>query len=184
MGEDKAGQIWGSRRAVDYVADLAGALGASRILTIGGPSYGYERVDDQAPQAGPVGGVLAGLDALADGPDRVLVLAVDAPTLRPADLAPLLRAPPPGAAFAAYPLPMIFDVATAPRDLSANCSLRRFTEAAGLGTLAVPETLRPHLRGANTPQEREALLRAAQRPGSSLGSPPNPEAWHGRISAL
>jgi molybdopterin-guanine dinucleotide biosynthesis protein A len=164
MGEDKARQAWGGRRAVDLVADLAAAAGASRILTVGGGDYGYERIDDPAPQAGPVGGVLAGLEALGREAGRVLILAVDAPTLRTGDLSALLSAPPPGAAYEGYPLPMTLDAAQAPRAAPLDWPLRRYVEAAGLARMAVPEALQLRLRGANTPQEREALLRNAPAP--------------------
>jgi molybdopterin-guanine dinucleotide biosynthesis protein A len=62
------------------------------VLTAG-RDHGLEHVDDPAPGAGPVGGVLAGARALAaHGLTRALVLAVDAPTVTVEDLAPLLAA--------------------------------------------------------------------------------------------
>lgn len=162
MGVDKAAQLWDGRRAVDRVADLALALGAPRVLTAGEGDYGLERVRDPAPQSGPVAGVLAGLAAL--GPGRVLVLAVDAPTLTPEDLAPLLVAGPPGATFEDLPLPMVFDRDAAPADAALDWPLRRFVERAGLQRLAPPPGAGERLRGANTPQERDRLLQAADLP--------------------
>ena len=63
MGTDKAAQIWGGRRAVDRLADLARALGAVRVVTAGDGDYGLARAPDPAPQSGPVAGVLAGVEA-------------------------------------------------------------------------------------------------------------------------
>lgn len=164
MGADKAAQLWGGRRAVDRVADLALALGAPRVLTAGEGDYGFEGVRDPAPQSGPVAGVLAGLAAL--GPGRVLVLAVDAPTLTADDLAPLLAADPPGATFEGLPLPMVIDREAAPADAAPDWPLRRFAERAGLARLPPPPGAAERLRGANTPGERERLLRAADPPKS------------------
>jgi molybdopterin-guanine dinucleotide biosynthesis protein A len=89
------------------VAALATAAGAVRVLTAG-RDHGLEHVDDPAPGAGPVGGVLAGARALAaHGLTRALVLAVDAPTVTVEDLAPLLAAAEPGAFYDGLPVPMV-----------------------------------------------------------------------------
>ncbi len=161
MGADKAGLAWDGLRAVDRLAALARSLGAARILTAGEGDYGFERVRDPAPQSGPVAGVLAGLAALAGEPGQVLILAVDAPTLTPADLAPLLAAPSPGAAYAGLPLPMGLDPAAVPADVRGDWPLRRFVERAGLAQLPLDPAAQARLRGANTPEERDRLLRDA-----------------------
>jgi molybdopterin-guanine dinucleotide biosynthesis protein A len=161
MGVDKGAQMWGDRRAVDHVADLARTLGARRILTAGEGDYGLERVRDPAPQSGPVAGVLAGLSVLSRNYGRVLVLAVDAPTLRAEDLAPLMASGPPGAAFEGFPLPMIIDPRSTPADARADWPLRRLTEQAGLAMLALPAQATDRIRGANTGEERLRLLRMA-----------------------
>lgn len=157
MGEDKAAQLWGDRRAVDHVAALAKAAGAQTIVSAGAVDYGLPRALEPQPLSGPVAGVLAGLDCL-DGCDRILVLAVDAPTVTLADLQPLLSSPYPGAAFTGFPLPMVLDRAAAPADAEGGWPLRRFVERAGLAQLA-PDSAAPRLRGANTAEERSALLR-------------------------
>ena len=158
MGQDKAVLDWGGRRAIDRVADLARAAGAAEVLTAGG-DYGLPFVLDPSPQSGPVAGVLGGCAALkAAGCTRALILAVDAPTLAPEDLAPLLAAPAPGASFAGYPAPMVIELAALPEDFDAGAPFRRLVEAAGLAALPIPEGLEPRLRGANTPEERAALL--------------------------
>ena len=159
MGVDKAELDWNGHRAIDRVADLARALGARRILTAGEGDYGLEQVRDPAPHSGPVAGVLAGLAALRSDPGRVLVLAVDAPTLTPADLAPLIASPPPGAAFAGLPLPMIIDPAAVPPEARDDWPLRRLVERAGLAQLVADPAIQDRLRGANTPEERDRLLR-------------------------
>jgi molybdopterin-guanine dinucleotide biosynthesis protein A len=159
MGADKAAQDWGGRRAVDRVADLARAAGAQTVITAGG-DYGLPFVADPAPLAGPVAGVIAAARALkTDGFARALLLAVDAPTLSSADLTPLLAAATPGAAYDGYPLPAVMALAAFPEDAQAAWPLRRLVEAAGLAALPCPPAIARRLRGANTPEERAALLR-------------------------
>lgn len=157
MGTDKAVQLWDGRRAVDRVADLAHALGATVVVSAGDGEFGLPRAPDPAPLSGPVAGVLAGIERVRGQAARVLVLAVDAPTIRPEDLAPLLAAEAPGAAFEDQPLPMVLDLAAVPADAQVDWPLRRFVERAGLVQLALDPALLPRLRGANTPAERDRL---------------------------
>jgi molybdopterin-guanine dinucleotide biosynthesis protein A len=163
MGVDKAAQDWGGRRAVDRVADLARRLGAGLILTAGG-DYGLPFVLDPRHQAGPVAGVKsAAARALTEGFGRLLVLAVDAPTLKAADLAPLLAAPEPGAVYDGFPLPLVVRLAALTVDAPDDWPLRRLVERAGVRPLPCPDALAARLRGANTPGERAALLRDGDR---------------------
>ncbi len=155
MGTDKALLDWDGRRAVDRVVDLARAAGASSVVIAGG-DYGWPFVDDGG--RGPAGGVLAGAKGSA-GATRALVLAVDAPTLTLADLAPLIAAPEPGAVYAGFPLPMTIDLAAIPADAEPSWPLGRLIERAGLGRLPAPIGAHARLKGANTPAERENLLR-------------------------
>ena len=158
MGRDKAALDWGGVRAVDRVAALARAAGAQSVLTVGA-DLGLPWIADPEPGAGPVGGVIVGVAALrAQGLIRALVLAVDAPTLTAQDLAPLLVAPTPGAAFDGLPLPMMLELSALPADAEAGWPLRRLVERAGLAVLAVPAEAEARLRGANTPEERTRLL--------------------------
>lgn len=157
MGEDKAAIDWNGLRAVDRVAEAARAAGAAFVLTAGG-DYGLPFVADPSPYAGPVGGVLQGLAALAQrGLARALVMAVDAPTLTPQDLAPLLQAPAPGAAFEGFPLPMALPTGPAPPDAQPDWPLRRLADRMGLARLPCPAGAAGRLAGANTPLERQAL---------------------------
>ena len=158
MGTDKAVLDWGGSRAVDRVAELARTVGAERVVTAGG-DYGLPFVTDPTPFAGPVAGVLAAT-ALLRGADvsRVLLLAVDAPTLRADDLAALLNAAGPGAAYAGNPLPAVFAVDAIPTAAPADWPLRRLAEQARLAILACPAAVERRIRGANTPDERDALL--------------------------
>jgi len=158
MGHDKAALFWAGQTAAARLAGLARALGAADIVVAGG-DYGLPFVRDAVDHAGPVGGVLAGLEALPDA-RRLLVLAVDAPTLTPQDLRPLLDAPPPGAAYAGLPLPMVFLRRAAPAEIASDTPLRRFVTLAGLHELVPPNADRVRLRGANTPAELDALRRA------------------------
>ena len=153
MGRDKALLDWDGARAVDRVAALARAAGAQALVTAGA-DLGLPWIPDDEAGAGPVGGVLAGARAL--GTTRLLVLAVDAPTLTAEDLAPLLVA---GGYYEGLPVPMVVDAAALPADAQAGWPLRRFVERAGLVSLPVPEGATGRLRGANTPEEREALRR-------------------------
>ena len=141
---------------MDLVADLASAAGASSLVVAGG-DFGWPFVDDGGK--GPVGGVLAGLARLP-GAARALVLAVDAPTLTPADLAALVAAPAPGAAYLGFPLPMAIDLAAVPQEALSSWPLARLIERAGLTSLPAPTDAHARLRGANTPAERDDLLRA------------------------
>ena len=164
MGADKAGQLWAGRRAVDRVADLARALGAGVVVSAGDGDFGLPRAPDPAPLSGPVAGVLAGIALVRGQVTRVLVLAVDAPTLLAGDLAPLLAAGGAGAAFEGQPLPMVLDLAAVPQDAQDDWPLRRFVERAGLIQVALDPELTPRLRGANTPQERERLAAELEPP--------------------
>lgn len=157
MGADKAVLDWDGQRAVDRVAALAAAVGAVHVLTAG-RDHGLEHVEDPEPGAGPVGGVLAGARVLAAaGLARMLVLAVDAPTVTVEDLAPLLAVAGPGAFYEGLPVPMVVTLAALPDDAEAGWPLRRLVERAGLAALPCDEAVRARLRGANTPEERAAL---------------------------
>lgn len=156
MGRDKALLDWGGVRAVDRVAALARAAGASVVLTAG-RDYGLDWVPDPEEGAGPVGGVLAGAAALAArGCERALVLAVDAPTLAVEDLAPLLAVEA-GATFEVSPVPMVLPLDALPEGALPGWPLRRLVERAGLAVLPCPEADRARLLGANTPEERDRL---------------------------
>jgi molybdopterin-guanine dinucleotide biosynthesis protein A len=161
MGADKASLMWGGVRAVDRVADLARSLGAGRIVTAGPRDFGLPHAPDPAPLSGPVAGVKAGLRWLGADTQLVLVLAVDAPTLQPRDLAPLIAAGGAGAAFDGFPLPMVVQACCAPTDAEDGWALRRFIAAAGLAWLPPDPAATDRLRGANTPQDYAALARAA-----------------------
>lgn len=166
MGEDKALQDWSGQRAIDRVAGLAAALGAAPVLSVGAPDYGLPRVTD--PLSGPAGAVLAGAEALrAAGCDRALVLAVDAPTLTPSDLAPLIDADPPGAAYEDLHLPVVLSLAAIPPDVAPDAALKRLLAAVGVARLPVPAGAHARLRGANTPAERASLLNGAQEGGAA-----------------
>ena len=159
MGSDKAQALWQGVRAVDRVADLAQQCGARPVITVGGGDYGHPFVADDAENAGPVGGVIAGARILAQGGcARALILAVDAPTLEVADLQMLLAEPGPGAAFEGLHLPMVLDIAALPVEAVAGWPLARLAEHAGLRRIACPAERIDRIRGANTPAEQASLL--------------------------
>lgn len=160
MGSDKALQLWDGKRAVDRVARLLELAGAAQVMVSGG-DYGLPFVADPPGPHGPAAGVIAGCAALQlRGLSRVLVAAVDAPTLEPGDLAALLHAPSPGACYFGLPLPMVIEAAHLPAEADALWPLRRLVERAGLHVLPAPHGAQDRLRGANTPAERAALTRA------------------------
>ena len=159
MGTDKAALDWGGMRAVDRCAALGTALGAEHVLTAGG-DYGLAFVPDPAPQAGPVAGLLAAARHLEGlGISHMLVLAVDAPTLSPADLGPLLALSE-GGCFEGFPLPFFVPIAALDPSAAPDWPLRRLVERAGGQALVCAPDLALRLRGANTPEERLALVQA------------------------
>lgn len=159
MGADKAALDWGGRRAVDRLWELAREAGAGPAFCVGAGDLGLPRVCEAAPGCGPVGALLAGAQALrAAGAARALVLAVDAPTLTLSDLAPLLAAAPPGASYAGLPLPLVIDLDALPADAAADSPLRALVSRSGARLLTFPKGALGRLRGANTPDERAALL--------------------------
>lgn len=157
MGRDKALVEWDGRRAIDLVFALAGEI-CGEVLISGG-DYGLPFVADPHPGAGPVAGVLAGAAALqAKGCETLLVLAVDAPTLTASDLAPLLAARAPGAAFEGLPLPLVVSIEALPAEAENDWPLRRLVERAGVRTVACPDDVRRRARGANDAAEQARLL--------------------------
>ena len=159
MGAEKAALDWLGQRAVDRAAAAAVALGLSPVLTVGPVDYGYPYVVDDPPLGGPVGGVLAGAAALGQaGCARALVLAVDAPSLVPADLASLLAQGGAGAAYEGLHLPLVIELSAIPAEAQADWPVGRLAERAGVARLPCPPEALARLRGANTPEERQALL--------------------------
>jgi molybdopterin-guanine dinucleotide biosynthesis protein A len=102
----------------------------------------------------------------------MVALAVDAPTIGLADIAPLLALSGPGAAYEGLHLPMVVDIAAIPAEAQSGWPLARLAERAGLARPVCPPDAWGRLRGANTPTERATLLadllaaEAAQKPGA------------------
>ena len=160
MGADKAELLWLGERAVDRVAQVAMACGADPVITAGSGDYGFSNVVDDAPNGGPVGGILAAARALqATGCHRALILAVDAPLVTVDDLALLLTASGPGAAFEGLHLPMVLNSLAMPPDAVAGWPIARLIERAGLVRIVCRAGSFERLRGANTPNERRDQLR-------------------------
>jgi len=172
MGVDKALLLWDGRRGVDLAAELASQAGAARIVTSGGVDYGLPFVPDPQAGGGPVGGLLAaGRWLRAAGCARALALAVDAPTARAEDLGPLLAHTGPAAAYRGLNLPLVFDLASLPPKARPDWPVARFADELGAAWLACPPDAAARLRGANTPGERDALLRPprTENPGAADG---------------
>jgi len=85
------------------------------------------------------------------------VLAVDAPTLCPADLIPLLQSST-GACFDGLPLPLVAPLTRLVEAAPHDWPLKRLVERAGLDRLPPPPAALLRLRGANTPSERLGLI--------------------------
>lgn len=161
MGSDKAVLMWNGVTAVERLAATARDLNLGPLI-VSGADHGLPFAPDPFPQAGPVAGLCTAARILmTQGCQRLLVLAVDAPTLEPQDLTPLLEAPAPGATYAGLPLPMVIEAAALPV-LPGNAPLRLFVEAAGLAALPTPPHAYARLRGANTQPERQDLLRKSR----------------------
>lgn len=156
MGSDKASLSWRGRRAIDWVADLAASVGAARVLVSGG-DYGLPFVADASPLGGPTGGVLAAAEVMRrEGLSAMLVLAVDAPTILPEDLAALLGEPQ-GAYYEGFPVPFLAPIERTPWDAPAGLPLGKLVASMGLKALSPADALTLRLRGANTPSEKAAL---------------------------
>lgn len=157
MGADKALLEWNGTSATKRCAGLALAANAWPVLTVGGSGD----VPDDTPGGGPVGGILAGARRLREaGCAHALVLAVDAPTARLTDLEPLLAAPNSGATYEGLHLPMVLVLEALPVEAEAGWPVARLVERAGLARLPCGPNVAVRLRGANTPDERAALLAA------------------------
>jgi molybdopterin-guanine dinucleotide biosynthesis protein A len=174
MGADKGALVWLGQRAIDRVAALARMAGAEALVTVGSADYGLPRVVEDPPLGGPVAGVLAGVAALrAQGCDRALVLAVDAPTIRLDDIGLLLAQGGAGAAFDGLHLPMVLAFTATPPDAEADWPMARLADRSGLARLMCDSQARARLRGANTPEERAVLMaelavwEAAQKGGAA-----------------
>ena len=96
------------------------------------------------------------------GADAFGVLDQLTHALRVADLVPLFVAGGAGAAYAGQHLPLLLNLSALPPEAEAGWPLGRLAERAGLVRLPCPEAVERRLRGANTPQEREALLAELQ----------------------
>ncbi|HEX7887056.1 MAG TPA: NTP transferase domain-containing protein [Phenylobacterium sp.] len=159
MGADKAALLWNGRRAVDRLADLARELDAVAAVTAGAGDYGLPTAAEDPPGGGPAAGLLTGAKRLRGlGCERVLVVATDAPTITVEDLRPLLETPAPGAAYAGLNLPLVAEIAALPPGDGQGWAMGRLIDAAALARIACPAGSAARLRGANTPEEREALL--------------------------
>lgn len=171
MGEDKALLSWNGRRAIDRVADLARSVAANEIL-VSGRDYGLPYVSDPEPDCGPASGLIATAQAMRSA-DRILVFAVDAPTIGSDDVYPLLEVDGPGAVYEDQPVPMVIA-----RDVLLACvgqrSLRQIVDAARLRHIVLPLARRARVRGANTPLEARTLRIELVHRASHPGARPSP----------
>ena len=98
MGRDKALVELGGRPLAARTVDALVAAGAGPVRVIGGDAaalgaLGLDVVADRWPGAGPLGGVLTGLAAVAPGDDDVLVvLSCDLAAIGPDEVVALVEA--------------------------------------------------------------------------------------------
>ena len=92
-GADKAGVEYAGRTLLEHA--LAATAGAAETVVVGDPvptSRPVSFAREEPAYGGPAAGLLAGRDALAVTPPRLLVLAVDMPRVGPATVTRLLAA--------------------------------------------------------------------------------------------
>lgn len=92
-GMDKAGVEYAGRTLLEHV--LAAVAGASETVVVGEQvptSRPVTFTREDPPYGGPAAGLLAGRDALAVTPVRLVVLAVDMPRVGPATVTRLIEA--------------------------------------------------------------------------------------------
>lgn len=128
MGRDKATLPFRGGRLIDHVAGrLAEAIesqdaGARAEILVSGAVAGFRCVSDRAPGLGPLGGVASVLGALPPaprrdhGPEGLLIVPVDMPSLAAESMSALIRfwtstcGAWDGAAFAGRELPLLLSL--------------------------------------------------------------------------
>lgn len=170
MGADKARLQWQGRTLLDHLLALLEASGCTRVLVSGGYSA-YPHVRDRWPHRGPLGGLASiAAEALET---RWLVLAVDQPLLD-VEMLRSLRIGLEAAIergrgvcrFGEEQLPMALQMSAdirrwmegALKGAGSGASLKHLQERLRVHTLAADAGVRARLRGANTPEEWQALL--------------------------
>lgn len=162
MGRDKASLVYGGRSLLEHAIATLREAGAGQVLVSGDRPGG---IADRMPGLGPVGGIDAALEVLADG--LVLVTPVDMPRLgactlrRLAEAAVLVRS----ATFDGHPLPWAFRVDTAGREAvsavmareDGDRSLRALQARLDTVALAVSDDAAGQLVNINTPVDWDAL---------------------------
>ena len=90
MGVDKANLMVAGRRLLDTGLDALLDGAADPIVVIGGSTDRVRVVADYWPGEGPLGGVITGLDTVADAADVAVVLACDLPHIDAATVSALV----------------------------------------------------------------------------------------------
>lgn len=170
MGADKARLLWQGRPLIEHQIALLQASGCERVLVSGGYSA-YPHVRDRWPQRGPLGGLAS---VAAEAPEtRWLVLAVDQPLLD-VEMLRSLRFGLEAAIergrglcrFGEEQLPMAMQMSAeirrwmenALKGAGSGASIKHLQERLRIYTLPADAGVRARLRGANTPDEWQALL--------------------------
>lgn len=167
MGQNKADLIIHGRSFVSILTDKLGRLGIQDIMLSGysGQVNGARNIADIFPGKGPLSGIHAGLCAARQ--EHVLVLAVDMPLIPETFLERLLTCHDHGITVAICKGRVQPLVAVVDRGLSGECEMLLAEERLYVmalydkaGYQTVPFTGEELLiRGCNTPEEYEAILR-------------------------
>lgn len=87
MGRDKAEVVIGDKTMLEWVSDACDSARVPTVL-LGPPREGYEAIPDAVHAHGPLAGLATALDRLEF--ERVLLIAVDQPFVRPETLRSLV----------------------------------------------------------------------------------------------
>lgn len=175
MGQDKACLQLAGESLLQRACNTLQGAGCHRVLLSGKahPEWHGINISDQAPDAGPVGGIISVLQHIAAHeplPVTVLFIPVDAPLLTPELLQMLLeQAQNDGCAIEGSPLPVALRTtpavmsqcaSTLPALLAAESrSVKSFLQPLHLARIQQTDTINPCLRNVNTPTEWESLCR-------------------------
>ena len=161
MGRDKALLPYRGRHLIDWIVETLRKAGVAEAF-VSSPADrtypDYACIADRSPQAGPVGGILSVITALA-GYDGYLVVPVDMPLLSPEMLARLMRQ---GGAchYAGTPLPAFLPDSATLRRHPASGSVKALLAILAAGPVPLHEGDRNRLVNGNTEREWAAIQTA------------------------
>ena len=175
MGQDKACLQLAGESLLQRALNTLQSAGCHRVLLSSKPHPEWHGINipDQAPDTGPVGGIISVLQNIATHttqPVTVLFVPVDAPLLSPDLLQMLLeQAQGDGCAIEGSPLPVALRTTSTVMSQCASLlpalqagesrSVKQFLQPLNLARIQQTDTINPCLRNVNTPTEWESLCR-------------------------